>query len=401
MPKVMQENLRNNTAFFTTVLLIVVSFVPASSQTPDEQYMAGCANYLQGDYTKAVESFSLAIMHNNADEQLYIKRGQSLLNLNDVDRAVEDFKEANLIYPGIADIWLARSYALSNDNAKAILLLKSHLNSAFRLAEDSIKKDPAFNKLQGTSDWYSLWQQDWYSSEEKVASEVNYYTNKKLYDQAISLMDVEIAKTPTNPRLILLRGNTYFKQGNYAAAIADLSTALNLDKNIASGYSQRGLAYLKAGRHKDAVNDFNKALKEDPGNFKLYIQRAEAYAGQQKWDFAIKDMSLYLKYFENDFQAIYQCGKYYFESADYINALKCFNRNLKEDPNNSLYYKARGKTYIKTATYRYAIGDLSMSLDLQPEDAETWMYLGPGYNREIRKMVVQILQKHRRWEIQR
>ena len=101
--------------------------------------------------------------------------------------------------------------------------------------------------------------------------------------------------------------------------------------------------------------------------------------------------------------ALYQCGEYYFEAEDYINALKCFNRNLKEDPNNGLYYKARGKTYLKTATYRYAISDLSMSLDLRPDDAETWMYHGnmPRYNRVIRKMAVLALQSPEVWEVRR
>ncbi len=71
-----------------------------------------------------------------------------------------------------------------------------------------------------------------------------------------------------------------------------------------------------------------------------------------------------------------RCGEYYYDGGDYMNALKYFNINLKEDPVNSQYFKARGKTYLKTATYKYAMSDLSMSLDLNPDDAETWMYLG-------------------------
>jgi tetratricopeptide (TPR) repeat protein len=370
---------RNNTVFYTialTIALIAANILPVSSQIIDDQYLAGCAFVMKGEYNRAVESFSLAIMRNNADEQLFIKRGASLLKVNDVDGAVADFNEANLLYPGIADLWLARSYAISGDNDNAILFLKKHLNAAFRLPEDSIKKDPAFDKLQVTPEWYTLWQQDIYSATEKVAAEVNYYARKKLYDQAIDLLDDEVARSPMDPGLVLLRGRICFQQGNYAASVADFSTALSLDKGIASGYSLRGLAYLKAGRYKDAVSDLNKAIKEEPGDFKLYMQRAEAFAGQQAWVPAIKDVSFFMKYFENDFQANFQCGEYYFKSEDYINALKCFNRNLKEDPNNSMYYKARGKTYLKTATYRYAISDLSMSLDLQPGDAETWMYLG-------------------------
>lgn len=379
MPKDMQEKLQNNTAFYALALvvaLVVINFTQAYSQIPDEQYLAGCANFAKGEYAKAVEGFSLAIMHNNADEKLFIKRGASLLNLKDVDRAVEDFNEANLIYPGVADIWLARSYAIAGNNEKAMFYLKDHLKSEFRLPEDSLKKDPAFDKLQGTSEWYLLWQQDWYSDAEKAVAEVNYFIKKNLLDQAINYLDNKVVQDPADPSLMLLRGQVYYKQGNFASAVADFSSALTIDKNLAAGYSQRGMAYLKAGRYKDAVNDFNKALKVDPGFFELYLRRSEAYAGQKSWTSAIKDISTYMKYFESDLQALYQCGEYYFESEDYINALKCFNRNLKEDPNNSLYYKARGKTYVKTATYRYALSDLSMSLDLEPGDAETWVYIG-------------------------
>jgi tetratricopeptide (TPR) repeat protein len=379
MLKDMRKRIRNNIAFITfslAIAFITINTLPAFSQMVDEQYLAGCAYFIKGDYSNAAESFSLAIMHNNADEQLYMKRGESLLKVNDVDRAVADFNEANILYPDVADLWLARSYAVTGDKDKSILFLKKHLGSAFRLPEDSIKRDPAFDKLQVTPEWFSLWQQDWYSDTEKVTAEVNYYVNKKLYDRAIGLLDNEVAKSPMNVNLALLRGNIYLQQGNYAAAVADFSTALDMDKSASSVYSQRGLAFLKAGRYKDAIGDFNKALKEEPGNFKLYIQRAEAYAAQNSWGSAIKDISFYRKYFENDLQALYQCGEYYFESEDYINALKCFNRNLKEDPNNGLYYKARGKTYLKTFTYRYALSDMSMSLDLRPEDAETWMYLG-------------------------
>ena len=358
------------------MMVLIITCKQAFTQAPDENYLTGCASLIQGDYVKAVESFSSSISHNNSDEQLFIKRGASLLHLKDFERAMNDFKEANLIYPGVADFWLARSYALSGENEKAIDFLTSHLKSEFRLPEDSIKKDHAFDRLQNTPEWYALWQKEWYNNEEKITAEVNYYCKKKLFEEANSLLTQEMARTSDNKFLFALKGKLYFDQGNYAGAIADYSTALNLDKNGMPVYFQRGVAYFKAGRFKDAVNDFNKAIKDDPSNFGLYLKRAEAYAGIQSWESAIKDMLLYLRYFESDQHAQYQCGDYYFEDGDYMNALKYFNRNLKEDPNNSVYYKSRGKTYLKTATYRYAISDLSMSLDLNPDDAETWMYLG-------------------------
>jgi tetratricopeptide (TPR) repeat protein len=378
MQKDMQEKLQNNSKILALALL--VAFIAVSNQAfpqaPDENYLAGCAGMIQGDYRKAVEDFSYAITRNNADEQLFIKRGEAYMKLKEFDRAGEDFSEANMIYPDVADLWLARCYALAGDKEKAIVFLTGHLKSEFRLPEDSLIKDSSFDELQTTPEWHALWQNEWYNDEEKVVAELGYYRKKKRFDEAGSLLSGELLKNPNSKVLYSIKGKLAYEQGNYAAAIADYTSALNLDKNLVSVYANRGKAYLKAGKFRDAVNDFNKALKEDPADFGTYLQRAGAYAGNRMWDQAIKDLQLYLKYFNNDQTVLHRCGEYYYEAEDYINALKYFNLNLRDDPNNSLYYKSRGKTYLRTATYRYALSDLSMSLDLNPGDAETWMFMG-------------------------
>jgi tetratricopeptide (TPR) repeat protein len=359
------------------ILIVILSFLSfhSYSQT-DEQYLAGNAFLLKGDYSRAVESLSLAISRNNSDEQLYIRRGQAYLNNNETEKAIDDFNEANLISPNSADLWLARVYATIGNTQESLKYLQSHLKSPFRINEDSIKKDPAFNAIQGTTEWYALWEKDWYTDAEKTIADAEFYARKKQFDQALSLLDNAIIKDPQNAGLMAERAEIFQKQGNYASAAGDFSSAINADKSNPTYFAKRGYALLQSGRHKDAVNDFTKALKEDPADFKLYLKRAEAYAGLMNWQQAVKDVQLYLHYFNDDQDALYQCGEYFYSSGDYINALKYFNSNLKEDPNNALYYKARGKTYLNTATNKYALSDLSMSLDLNPNDAETWMYHG-------------------------
>jgi tetratricopeptide (TPR) repeat protein len=393
MQKDMQGKLLNNHIRPIIILIGLLSGIfNINGQPTDENYLSGCALFKKGQNSKALERLALAISRNNADENLFIKRGEVLLASGDIENAIKDFDEANIIYPGVADLWLARAYSLSGETDKAISCLKSHLESDLRLPGDSIKKDPAFDNIQTTAAWEALWNREWYSDEEKAVAEADYYNRKQLYDEAIAILNKEIAGNPSSKLLLSSRGKVYFNQGNYAAAIADYTAALNLEKKdanqkrnrsffltpegVGGGYPSRGLAYLKAERYKDATNDFTRAIKDHPENFQLYLLRAESYAGQNDWQSAIKDIQFYLKYFEDDQHALYLCGKLYYGSEDYINALKYFNRNLKDDPNNSLYYKARGMTYLKTSTYRYAINDLSMSLDLNPDDAETWMYLG-------------------------
>ncbi len=359
------------------VLLVLMLFtLPVLSQTSDEQYLAGCANYIKGDYGAAVESFSMAIERNNADHILFIKRGASLLKINEPERALADFNEANVIYPGSADLWLAKAYTLEGDQGNAIRSLKNHLESPFRLPEDSIRKDQYFDNLQETAEWHALWQNNWYDDVERTVAEARYYTAKEQYDQAVAVLDDGLSKYVANADLIFARGKVFLEQGMYTAAISDFTSVISNHKEITEAYAIRATAYLKAGRFRDAINDFTRALKNDPGDFRLYKSRASAYAGQKEWQSAIRDISFYLKYFEDDIQSIYRCGEYHYEAGDYINALRLFNQVLKEDPDNSLFFKARGKTYLKTSTYQYAIKDLAMSLDLNPQDAETWLLMG-------------------------
>lgn len=370
------------------ILAVALVFSPGvKAQTPDAGLLAGCAFYKSGNFTKALESFTVAISRNNADERLFLYRGRVLLELKDYENAISDFSEANEIIPGIGDIWLAKANALSGNDDKALAYLKSHLSSDFRLPEDSIKKDFAFEDMHASQGWYALWEKEWYNDQENAGKEVGYYLKKSQPEKAISYLDEKITKPGASPELFALRGKVYLKQGNYASAIADYTSALNMMKKgmgqqftslnpEESHFYNRALAYLGAGRFKDALADFNRALKEFPENFDGYLRRAEAYAGMENYESARKDVLFYLNYFSHDQKAVHQCGEYYYEGGDYMNALKYFNINLKEDPVNPAYFKARGKTYLKTATYKYAMSDLSMSLDLKPDDAETWMYLG-------------------------
>jgi len=354
----MSRGMRKTLPLALFILLSLLS-INSFSQT-DEQYLAGNAYLMKGDFSRAAESLSMAINRNNSDEQLYIRRGSAYLYNKDTEKAIADFSEANLINPGSADIWLARSYATEGNTNEAVTFLESHLKSPFRIQEDSLKKDPAFNSIQGSPEWYALWEKEWYTDAEKAVADAEFYVRRNQYDRAVSLLDDAILNNRENAALIAARAKVFLKQGNYAAAAGDYSSAINADKTGTEYYSQRGFAYLESGRYKDAVNDFNKALREDPADFSIYLQRAEAYAGQMNWQQAVRDVQVYLKYFGDDQKALHECGEYYYASGDFMNALKYFNINLKEDPNNALYYKARGKTYLNTATQKYALSDLSM-----------------------------------------
>jgi len=385
----MPEKRRNKAALL--LLFVMAGMTAGFGQSPDAGYMAGMAALKLRNLPDAAQKLTWALSRNNADDRIYLARGETYLLQNDFSKAESDFLEANEILPGVADIWLARLYAKMNQPEKAASMLRSHLLSPFRLPEDSLRKDSYFNAIQDTPEWYGLWEKDWYSAPEKSISEAGYYLKKAMPDQALSTINKALESDPSAAGLYSQRGRVYLATGNYAAAISDFTSALNMGRRTSGNREEtetvyldnssdilysRGRAFLAAGRFKDAVADFNRVLREEPSLFDAYLLRAEAEGGTGSWDQAVRDVKLYLDYFPEDRKAVYQCGTSYFHSEDFINALRCFNTLLKEDTGNPLYFKARGRTYLKTSTLPYAIADLSMALDLDPADGETWMLLG-------------------------
>ena len=361
------------------IIIIAIALLNAcmlSGQSPDQYYLKGMAALQQDHPEDAVQVLTDAIERNNADERYYLRRADAFYKLGKFDLAGRDYDEANSISPECGDLGLARVFAVTGEEDKAIDYLKRHLQSDYRLAESVITKDPAFDKIQQKDEWYNLWQQEWYSDFEKAEAEVGYYLKKKDPEQALEYLNDKLTSFQKEPRYYALRARVYDLQKNHAAAVADYSMALSLDKTDPDFYFNRGIAFLRSARYGNAVEDFTKGLRADPARFDFYLERAKANAGLEDFNAAVSDVALYLQYFSDDRQATTLCGEMHFLNGDYINALKYFNKNLKADPDNPEYYKARGKTYLKTKTYTYAINDLSMSLDLRPDDGEAWLYLG-------------------------
>jgi tetratricopeptide (TPR) repeat protein len=347
-----------------------------SAQSPDLLYVKGMAELIKGNYNNAILSLTDAIDHNNSDERYYLNRADASRKLGKLDQALEDYEEANSILPDCGDLGIARTYAAKGDAGKAFQYLTNHLRSGFRLPESFLTKDPALDPLKQTDEWQNLWQQEWYDDFDKAKEEVDYLTRKKTPEMALDYLNPLMPTFQARAEYYVLRAGLYMQKENYAAAIADYSMALKLDKNKPEYYFNRGLAFLNSEKFKDASDDFSKGLRLEPAGFEYYLERAKAYAGLSDYKAAVGDAEFYLGYFPEDQKAVSLCGELNYQNEDYINALKCFNRNLLSDPNNPDYYKARGKTYLKTKTYTYAINDLSQALDLKPDDGETYLYLG-------------------------
>lgn len=87
--------------------------------------------------------------------------------------------------------------------------------------------------------------------------------NKDWKDE-ISFFKNTLKYAPTNTRLHLNFGNTYYEQGDIDNALKEYQIAIELNPNYAEAYSNIGSIYLRRGNYAEAKVEIEKALKLKP-----------------------------------------------------------------------------------------------------------------------------------------
>ena len=371
-----QNQNKNKVKKYSIFIILSFLFLDILAQRPKDLYLMGVAKIISDQPDSALQYLSAAITREPDNYQYYLRRGEVSFKTGEFKAAIKDFEAVNYMESELSDLWIAKCYASLNNDSLAIFYLKKHLQSAYRMPEKSIKTDKAFNQLQLTDGWFQLWQEEWYTPEEKLEDDINYLVKNDKYLDALQLIDEKIPASENPKPLYRYRAQIESQQGNFKASAMDWTRVINEDRDNLNAYKSRGVAYLKAEKFKEALDDFSKTLRLDPADFESYILRAKASRKLKDYSSAVKDVLSYLQFFPNDEKSLLLCGELYYDNGNYMEALRIFNKNLKMDSSNPEYFKARGKTYYQTKMYKYAIDDLSMSLDLKPDDGEVYLFKG-------------------------
>ena len=144
-------------------------------------------------------------------------------------------------------------------------------------------------------------------------------------------------RSPASADEFVDRGNLYLNGGKYDAAIADFTSAMQLDANQKWALADRGLAYVWKQRFDDAAKDLNAALARDPGN--AVALRAMALMSQSKGDCAT--------------------------------AVDLYTQALAREPGNNFSLGHRGECEASLSKDDQALADLAKALEGNP----TWIEL--------------------------
>jgi len=109
------------------------------------------------------------------------------------------------------------------------------------------------------------------------------------FDKAIDDFDKAISLNPRYAEAYYNRGVVYGKTGSFDASIASFNKSLELDPGKVDAYVSRGVSYAIIGKHDKALKDFNEAIDLNQNYAKAYLNRANLYSVTGRKELAIAD----------------------------------------------------------------------------------------------------------------
>jgi tetratricopeptide (TPR) repeat protein len=110
-------------------------------------------------------------------------------------------------------------------------------------------------------------------------------------DEAVQQYTLAVRSNPNDVQAYLKRGNAYFRESQFAPAIADFSRALKMDPNNPDAHLNRGISFLQMGQGDQAIADFDEAVRLKPNDASIYLNRGLALDRIDRTEEAIQSYS--------------------------------------------------------------------------------------------------------------
>ncbi len=348
----------------------------SGAQTLEKDVVHAFGLFESNKFEESVLAFNQVIdRYNKYDEKCRYFRGIVQYHLQHYDAARSDLQFAMETGNTESNLWMARLCVSSGQYKEAILFIENYLKESKQPDLTGIKKDSVFKKLHDSQEWFLLWQKNLFSEESKVHEEVAFFTGKRNFEKAHEVIETASDQFIDNSYLYELNSKVYFQEGIHQLALNEINKAISNQPENFALLKLKAKYLVQLNKHFEAVEMLTKVLEDDPGDFTSRFERANSAYHAGEYELAESDLQLYMKYFDIP-DAEFLMGQVLYGKTKYLEALKYFNGLLKEDTSEAKYFLARGMTYYQTKTYKYAAYDLSMSLDLDPNNSQANLYLG-------------------------
>jgi tetratricopeptide (TPR) repeat protein len=321
------------------------------AQVNAEQVMMIGRNVMSMDeYMLAIHYFNLAIKAKPYMAEPYYYRGLAKLMLDDFKGAEEDCSVAIDKNKFITEAYKVRGFARQ------------------RLSKDSLALlDYKQGLLYTPVDKYFLYY--------KGAAE----TTLKRYDDAQETFATLLRYYPRFDGAYSERARMNVMRGDTVAALSDLESAIDLNKNESYPYLMRAEINASRQQWEPAKEDLDKAIDLLPKETGLYINRAYVRYNADDYFGAMSDYSYAIELEPDNMAARYNRALLRYEIRDLYSAAADFSEVLAHEPDNVHARYSRALIYMETNKNKEAISDLNIIAKKYPKFHNVYYALSQAY----------------------
>ncbi|XP_076862558.1 RNA polymerase II-associated protein 3 [Brachyhypopomus gauderio] len=205
-------------------------------------------------YAVAESDCNLAIALDSKYMKAYVRRGAARFALQNLQDALEDYEMVLKLDPENLDA--------QNEIKKLNQAIASQ-----REKEEEVKKDPPEVPLAVTSEPKQVEEEQQRRQEAVVQKDRgNAYFKEGKYEAAMECYSKGMEADASNALLAANRAMAYLKLERYSEAEEDCGRAIALDGTYTKAFARRATARAALGRLAEAREDFKQVLKLEPGN---------------------------------------------------------------------------------------------------------------------------------------
>jgi len=293
----------------------------------------------------------------------YAVSAQSYFELKDYSHALELYLKANQIDSRQFNYQIAFCYARLSNEAKCI----EYLRQSILLTGKPLLSDLTLLNSIIKTDLSVL-----YDAASRQVNEAKEAIENGDYDKAIQILD-DPEKGKDQSLLYFYRAMAFYKNGSIKEAQQNLKQAVkknqdlrseSLFKDICLGTGDSAQYYNFAASQ---VSDYDLDLILEKINAYLYLKKAE---NAQALIDQVQSICLQFPSYSRKLIGIYK------KNGDYLDALKAINVLIAQNKSDCNLLNQRGILFLDAKLYKEAKHDFSMSLDIDPNQAEAFYNRG-------------------------
>ncbi|HEX8516556.1 MAG TPA: tetratricopeptide repeat protein [Bacteroidia bacterium] len=282
--------------------------------------------FASADYKGAETDFTTAIRLNEGVTTEYLDKMKKYGSLNEFQRSSSDMPDGFIYNHDLAVPYYGRGKTLSAEGKS---------EEALADLEKAVSIDPKFGDAvceKGIAQ-IALGSKDKGCMDLRKARMLGSAKAKELYEtHACTGMSVSFIRA----------GDTKFENKDYAGALADYTSAIQLNADSAAPFIKRAQCNVLLKKYDKAVNDYTKALKIKPDTIKILYLRGVAYNLSSNYKAGFDDLSRVVRLDPNNYDAFIQRGAACEGLENFRSACYDYSEAIRIRPEEGTAYYKRG-----------------------------------------------------------